>query len=216
MPAMFASVGSDVAALRRYFLMLTEGLANVLFPATIGVALVAPEFVQLVLGPKWAGAIVPLQLLCFYTGFHMLATLLAPVLHVRGEVRFATRNGLYTLFILPPAFYFFGTRWGTAGIASVWLVVYPLILVPMYAKVFRVLSVSPTAYLRALWPSLSSSMVMVAAVLAVRVALGDWGSVGERLALEVATGVLSYGGLVLLLHRERLYAMINFLKAARK
>src|SRR4029077_18333826 len=58
----FASVQDDLAALRRYLLTLTEGLAVLSFAAGIGLALVADDFVLVVLGPKWEAAIMPLRL----------------------------------------------------------------------------------------------------------------------------------------------------------
>src|SRR6202011_198004 len=52
-PSFFAVIQSDVVAIRRYVRNITGGLALIIFPATLGMALVAPEFVNLVLGSKW-------------------------------------------------------------------------------------------------------------------------------------------------------------------
>jgi O-antigen/teichoic acid export membrane protein len=213
---MFARVKDDVVALRRYFLLLTEGLANVLFPATIGAAIVAPEFVELVLTDRWREAVIPLQVLSFYTGFHMLATLLAPILHARGEVRFAARNGIYTLFILPPAFFIFGKTWGTAGIAFVWLTAYPMILVPMYRKVFASIEVTPRMYFKAVWPAVSSTLVMAACVLGVRFSIPASVSLGWRFTGEVLAGAVAYGAMAWFVHRDRILAMKSFLSSARR
>src|SRR2546425_8629430 len=49
-PAVFSAVQRDHAALRRYLLRVTEGLALITFPASLGLALVAPDFVLLTLG----------------------------------------------------------------------------------------------------------------------------------------------------------------------
>ena len=72
----FAAVQHEPAEMRRYLLRLTEGLALLTFPASFGMALVAPDFVAIFLGSKWSGAIVPLQLLAVLVGFRSVVPLL--------------------------------------------------------------------------------------------------------------------------------------------
>ena len=62
-PSVFSAVQNDHAALRRYLRTITGGLALIIFPATLGMALVANEFVRMVLGAKWVGVVLPLELL---------------------------------------------------------------------------------------------------------------------------------------------------------
>ena len=62
-PSVFAKIRTDSEALRRYLRHITGTMALIIFPATIGMALVAPEFVPLVLGSKWSGVVTPLELL---------------------------------------------------------------------------------------------------------------------------------------------------------
>ncbi len=54
-PAFFSTVQTDIPALRRYFLHLTEGLAFVTVPIGLGLAVVGRDFVMVALGPKWEG-----------------------------------------------------------------------------------------------------------------------------------------------------------------
>ena len=56
-----AAVQRDRPALQRYLQRLTEALAFITWPACIGLALVADEFIRVVLGPTWVAAIVPLK-----------------------------------------------------------------------------------------------------------------------------------------------------------
>ena len=62
-PAVLARVQHDHAALRRYVLNISEALALVTFPVTVGLALVADDVVHLALGDKWADTATPLRLL---------------------------------------------------------------------------------------------------------------------------------------------------------
>ena len=65
-PAVFSANQADLGGLQRYLLTLTEGIALVTFPVTIGLGLLAPEFVALVLGERWSGVAAPLEVLAFY------------------------------------------------------------------------------------------------------------------------------------------------------
>jgi hypothetical protein len=70
-------------------------------------------------------------------------------------------------------------------------------------------------YVRAIWPALSATILMVTVVLLVRLAADSWPLVA-RFALEVAVGALTYAGLVILRHRPRLEAFLAVLRAARR
>jgi PST family polysaccharide transporter len=91
-PAFFCTVQNDLAALRRYLLLITEGLALVTFPACIGLALVASDFVSLALGERWTAAILPVQLLAIVATLRSVQPLIAQVLFAIGKSRLAMRN----------------------------------------------------------------------------------------------------------------------------
>jgi PST family polysaccharide transporter len=212
-PSVFASIQQDVAAMRRYWLGVTEGLAFIVLPASAGLALTADDFVRVVLGDHWAAAVPPLRLLALYAGIRSLMAVLSPILVATGHAR---RNLQFTLLaaaVLPITFYV-GTRWGTVGVASAWMVGFPLVVLPVLIFTMRTLRTSPAAYLRAVWPALSATTVMAAAVLAVRLATGAWPH-GPRLAVEALLGAAVYGAVVLGLHRARVEAFRNLLRRSR-
>jgi PST family polysaccharide transporter len=214
-PTMFSAVKDDPKALRRYFFLFTEGLANLILPTSVGLALVASDFVPLAFGAKWSAAILPLQLLCSYLPIHVLTVVLAPVLHVKGDAKYPMRLGFYALAILPPAFYLAGTRWGTVGIAAVWLFVYPVIILPVFARVFKTLGIRLAEYLACLVPTAGSAAVMIIVVLTIRALLPtDW-SLGLRFSAQVASGTAAYVAAGLFLQRRRLRALADFFRAVR-
>jgi PST family polysaccharide transporter len=214
-PTMFGAVKHDAKALRRYFFLFTEGLANLIIPTSLGLALVAPDFVLLAFGAKWSATILPLRLLCCYLPIHVLAVVLAPVLHVKGDAKYPMRVGFYALAILPPAFYLSGTRWGTVGIAAVWLAVYPLILLPVYARVFRTLGIRVTEYLASLGPTLGSAAVMTVVVLTIRALLPTNWPLALQFSIQVAAGAVVYVAAALFLQRRRLKVLADFVRAVR-
>jgi O-antigen/teichoic acid export membrane protein len=212
-PAFFGAAQKDHAKLRRYVTVLTEAMSFFMFPVFTGLAITADDLVFAAFGPKWAEAIVPLQILSFYAFFRSIVALLPHILNVTGGTTFGMWNSLATLATLPPAFYV-GSRWGVTGIAAVWLLVYPLFTLPLYYKTFHGISLSWREYLKTLTPGLTGSAIMVAAVLAVKNATASWGSV-ERLAIEVAAGVAVYAAVMWIGYRDRLVVYRDFYRRAR-
>lgn len=212
-PAVFAAVQDDTPALRRYFLNLTEGIAAITFPMTLGLALVAPWFVPLVLGDQWTMMVAPLQLIALYASVRSISPLLVQVLIAVKETRYNMWNSILAAFVLPIAF-IIGSRWGTVGIAAAWIIVHPLVLLPLFLRVQRAIVVSTLAYLRALWPALSASAIMAATVMTVQQTVSSSDAV--VLAVQIAAGAISYVASLLLLHRSRIGALLTLLRSLRR
>jgi len=209
-PSYLAAVQNQPAALRRYLRVLTEIIALAAFPATIGLALVAHEMVPVVFGHKWDGMIAPLEVLLFYAGFRSIVALLAKVLIAVGNARYVMWNDLAALVILPIAFYI-GSYHGTVGVAWGWVLAYPLIALPLYRKTFQAIDMKIAEYLRAVLPALEGSLAMVVCVEFLRATMPPTQTLVVRLGLEVATGALSYAGVLMLLHKKRMLMLIQAL-----
>ncbi|MBI4502649.1 MAG: oligosaccharide flippase family protein [Gemmatimonadetes bacterium] len=206
-PAFFAAVQHDPPALRRYLLNLTEGLAVVTLPACIGLAIVAPEFVHVVLGDAWTAAIVPLRLLSLYAAFRSIITPAPTILVATGRSKLSMYFSLLSAVILPIAFYI-GTRWGTTGVAMGWLLVYPMLAIGLFLRsAFRVIGMSAREYLRALAPALGATAAMTVVLLLLRLALPAGWPPLARLLLQVLVGAAAYSAVIYARHRERLRAV---------
>ncbi|HLB38102.1 MAG TPA: lipopolysaccharide biosynthesis protein [Gemmatimonadales bacterium] len=212
-PAILSAVQHDPPAMRRYVLRITEGIALVTFPLALGLALVARDFVLVVLGARWEATVVPLRLLAAYAAIRSITPILPQVLHVLRQARFEMWRMVAAAAVMPTAFYVGGQRWGTAGIALAWMVLDPLLLLPMYRRVFSSIGLSAREYLAALWPALSGTAVMAAVVLGIEAFSGREWTAGARLAAQVAAGAGSYGLVCLLLHRQRLSAFFQLVRA---
>jgi PST family polysaccharide transporter len=215
LPSVLSTVQDDRQALRRYVLAITEGLALIALPVSVGLALVAEDFVVVVLGERWRPAITPLRLLAFYGGYRALATIFPPLLVAIGE---AKRNLQFTLLatVVLPALFLIGTRWGVVGVAMAWIIGFPLVSIPLYSFVFRRIGLRLTSYLRALWPALSGTLAMALVVIVVRILATGSLPVPLRFGAEVATGAVTYLLLIWLLHRPRIDAFRSLLADMRR
>lgn len=211
----FTAVQHEPAELRRYLVRITEGLALLTFPASLGIALVARSFVLIFLGAKWSGAIVPLQVLALSVGLRSLAPLLPQVLNAIGDARFTMYNSLLSAAVMPATFYVMGTHFGTAGLALCWLAVYPWLTLMLYWRVSRRIGLPMVHYVQAIWPALSSSAVMCAVVLGVSLTYGRRWSHGLLFGVQVGLGALSYLLMCLTVHRKRVAGLLAAVRRAR-
>ncbi len=212
--AYFSAAQNDSAALRRYLRILTEGLSIITFPATLGMALVASDFVHLLLGAKWQSAIAPLEILALFAAFRCIVTLLPSILNVSGKSRFVMRSTQAALILMPISFYV-GSRWGAAGIACGWVIAYPVVAAVLYWRTFRTIKMQSSEYLEAIRPAITGSFVMAAAVEILKHALPLNFPLPVRFGAEVLVGGTAYILTLTLLHRDRLSVFWNFLKALR-
>ncbi|HXX74389.1 MAG TPA: lipopolysaccharide biosynthesis protein [Nitrospiraceae bacterium] len=212
-PAVFSAIQTEHADLRRYLLTLTEGLALFTFPTTIGLALVADEFVPLVLGERWESVVAPLRVLALYAAYNSIMTVLSPTVLVTGKSRLGMLNGFWSVVLLVPAFYI-GSKWGIVGIAVAWLVTFPFTTIPIYWHVFRSIGLPVNQYLRALWPALSGSVLMAAVVLLVKQILPPW-PLPIHLGFQVIGGCAAFALSILLLHRDRVNRFLQLINSLR-
>jgi PST family polysaccharide transporter len=214
-PAFFSAVQHDKAELRRYLSRLTEMLAYVTVPLSFGIIVLADVLVPVVLGPKWAGVVGPLRLLGLLTAFRSIAILPGRVLNVTGDTSFTMWSSIATAAVLPFAF-LLGSRWGTNGIATAWILAYPPLMVPIFYRTFQRIEMKALEYLASLMPSLGASLAMACAILAIRAVLGRGHSPLLSLGVSGITGALFYGGTLWMFHRERVLGLWRAILRARR
>ena len=199
--AFFSAVQKEYDALRRYVLALTQGLALVAFPASIGMSLVADQFVSLVLGPKWHEAVIPLRLLTFYVAVRSVAPLISTVLSVTGQSGFLARNSVVMSIVMPFGF-LMGARWGAPGMAAAWVVMYPVCLAPLYWRAFRQIDLSLRQYLAALRVAIGGTLVLTVVVFGLKYSIPSSTPPVAQLGLQVTAGIVTYVVFIFVFHRS--------------
>jgi PST family polysaccharide transporter len=212
---LFSAVQHDQPGLRRYLLVLTEGLALAAFPLAFGLALVTDEFVFVVLGAKWADAILPLRILAILTTLRAIYPVVPQALTVIGGARFIMWVGVSTAVVAPVAFYF-GSWWGITGMAVTWCILQPSNVVPVYWLLKRRLDVGLGQYLRSLSPALTASLAMALVVWLLKAMLPAAWPMRDRFIVEVFGGGSAYALVALTVHRDRLQALIDLLRPPRR
>jgi O-antigen/teichoic acid export membrane protein len=210
-PPFLAAVKGDQQALRHLLLVLTGVLSVFVFPVAVGLAVVAEDFVLFALGPKWAAVIPVLRLLSILAAFRGVQTLLSPAVVVTGGTRLFMYLGVIEAAIMSMVFYV-GSGFGITGVAVGWLLVHPIMRLPVYAWIFRSTGMTLAEYLSVLWPSLRATLLMAAGVIGIKIVMPSAWSTPVKLAIQVGLGILIYT-LVSLLQRRRLWGMYEGFRA---
>ena len=211
-PGILSAVQHDAAALRRYLIRITEGLALVTFPASVGIALVADLLVHAVLGPAWQPAIWPLRFLALSAALRSVSTLPPQLAVSTGHAKTNMWLTLGASVVMPVLFYL-ATPWGPSGVAFAWLVAHPIVVLPWFVGYALYLTrMRLTSYLEALGPATLATAVMTLAVLSVRALLPAGVGPVVRLNLVIVSGVASYGAVVMLCFRDRVDALVATLR----
>jgi PST family polysaccharide transporter len=213
--AVLSAAQADQAALRHLVLRITTALSFVTLPATLGLALIAPDLVPLALGEKWREMVAPLQILAVAAAVRSLAPIFPQVLSVTRHNRQTMMINVVGACVMPVAFWW-ASRWGADGIATVWVTLYPVVLVvPLAWLAFRAIALSGREYLGALFAPATSALLMAVSVFAFQELHGDaWGP-ALRVAADVVVGALTYAAALFFLHRGRTMAAIAAVRSLR-
>jgi teichuronic acid exporter len=192
---------NDRGAVRYYFVKSLKAISLLSFPVFLGMAAVSWEFVDVVLGEKWASVGWPLFIMALATPLRIVTNLVSPVVSALGRPGIAVRVMLVALVVMPAAF-LVGSRWGVIGLAAAWLFGFPLVFAFAMSQLSRAIGESVAKLLEALAPATMASALMLAAVMASRDLLagvlhGWWG-----LVVLVAIGVAVYSLLMLTVYRK--------------
>ncbi len=199
-PSVLSAARERPGEMRRYYLLLVRGVSLVTFPMAVGLSLVAAPMVAGLFGEKWLGAIGSLRFLALFVGVRSVAALAPVVMVTNGEPE-ADRNFSILYLLVLPGMFLLGSRWGITGIAATWMVGYPVLYLAFGQRwVLNRLEISWSELLAAVWPALSSCILMSLPVLAIDRVLVALPAV-PRLVVMSMVGGLAYFVALRLLHR---------------
>jgi len=208
-----AKLQNDRERLRLRMIEATRLLTVFSLPVLWGMSAVAPEFVATIMGPKWAGAVFPLQAVSLVIPMRMLNIVYTTAALGVGIMWVNVVNTMASAIVLPLAFYI-GGHWGVDGLALAWLVAIPCIFVFRLPKVLRTVDIHPSDLVACLRAPVVAGAVMYAAVGLARLACEGL-TPAIRLAPLIVVGAGAYIGAVLLLDRRIVPDVLRVVRAMR-
>ena len=122
----FSRIKSDSEALFRIFLQIHKGMALLLAPIFIGLAVVAPEFIPLTIGEKWRPIVPIFQVMCVVQTFIGCFGQISRLLYALNKPNLVFFCSIINFFLIAPGFFFGIKYYGESGLYFTWIVLYPL------------------------------------------------------------------------------------------
>jgi len=188
----FARLQGDVRALAAGWLRANRIVGAVTTPALLGLVVVAPDFVDAVLGVRWHSAVPVVQILAWVGLIQALQGLNGSVLRAVDRTNLLLRYAIVVVTASLIAFVV-GLQWGIVGVAAAYAISSTLVE-PYYTWLTaRAVGLTLGDFLRSLRGVAEASLLMFAVVLVARLALIEAG-VGQlaRLGLVIPIGAAVY------------------------
>jgi PST family polysaccharide transporter len=186
-----SAIQEDRDSVRRVFLKVTRVTAFVTYPATLGLAVVAPQFVEVVFGAKWLPMASVLQILCFVSLIQSTSSLIGNIYLSQGRADLQFRVS-FILRLLPVIGIVIGLRWGIEGVAAGYLAGVILNQVPNLWFAGGLVNMGIAQYFRQIAPTTACSVAMALLVWAGSLWLNGRIPLWSELLVEVIAGVGIY------------------------
>ncbi|MEO9190006.1 MAG: lipopolysaccharide biosynthesis protein [Acetobacteraceae bacterium] len=197
--SVMASVQTDRGHQADLLLQSTRLVAVVSFPICIGMLLEARALIAVALGPHWISMVPVFQILCLSASFRSIMILLPPLLASRRRQWFLFAYSCVTVTVLLPSLWVGAHIAGTIGVASVYVLVYPLVGLWLAHETLRSAGIARLAFLRQLAVPAGACALMACTVILTHVGLdaADVTAALPRLLISAIVGAGTYTGMVL-------------------
>ena len=209
----FSRIRDDINLFRESFLKINAAVVVIVAPTLIGMAIVAPVMIPLLLGDKWNGAVLPLQVLSGVGLLRAITNSGSAVLYALNKPRQVLYWCAVNATLLPIGFYVLGKYMGIYGVYLAWIIIFPLSGVFLMMKILRWnIGIEYRKFLSHFGETAVAILIMVGCCYSVGLAVQD---PILTLVLKCAVGVMAYLGSFILLFRTRAKEYWTNLKSLR-
>lgn len=191
----YSRLQDDTPRLQASFRRSSRLVAAAATPVMTLIVLNAPTLVDVVLGPEWEPAVLPMQLLAIAGLRQSVQVLIDPVLFGLGRADWQLRWALAWSASCVIAFAI-GVRWGLAGVAGAYVVADLLVSPVIIWLVCQLLHMRRRDYVRDFVPFLGAVLPMTATWLVVHAATQAWTGSVSAAAMASVGGLAAYAAAV--------------------
>lgn len=127
----YSKLQDDIPTLRAAFFRTFQITTLIAFPMAVGIAVVAPTFVEAFFGEEWMPMVPVMQLVAIYGLFIALGSTYSPVWKALGRPDYMTKLGVVRLVLTALAIIPATRQFGIAGTAAVVLGIYVFPIMPI-------------------------------------------------------------------------------------
>lgn len=200
----YARIRDDKRRLTRAYLKSLHFVVLLMTPVALGMAVVAPELVDVLLGQKWLPMIPILQIYSVMVLTRPISSNTYPLFNALGLPGYNVRAGVLLAFVMVPLA-LYGIRWGAVGVACAVVTAHFVAASYNIYQVNRLLPGTAQQTLRALAPPFIAGGAMAAVVMLVKGPLTEMAG-GEQnlvtLFAMVGIGAAVYLSLAFFLERK--------------
>jgi teichuronic acid exporter len=187
----FSRMQADLSWVAAKTLLGVRLLSFLSFPILWGLSSVAPEVVEVVLGPAWANTTLPLQVLGLIMPLRLVSTFVPNAVQGLGRFDVGLRNIIVAFTVMVPAFAI-GVQWGLVGLSLAWLFGTPVMFLLNMRQNMAVLKTRLRSLLAAMGRPAMAGVVMYGAIAACRTTVVAEFASPVRLGLLIMVGALAY------------------------
>lgn len=204
---LYSKLQDDQNALKSAYLKTFQYVTMLSIPAAFGIFVIAPNFVEIVLGDKWIPSVVPMQILCIFGLIRSVVAPMGNVFQAVGKpqilVKTSISNLLFILLFIYPLTNFYGII-GTS--MSVSFAAFTAMIYCFY-KVIHLLNLNLTDIILIILKPFAASIVMIITVYFAIMLIYPMSAL--TLIGLVVIGFFSYSASIYLISKNILIELIN-------
>ncbi len=209
----FSRLQEDDVRLQHAFYTVTQFTSLIAFPSFLGVAVLAPELVQVLFGSKWQQSIPVMQVLAFIGILHSMVYFNSTVMMAKGKPSW--RFGVNCLNAVVNVIAFtLVIRWGILAVALAYVISGYLIFPISIYLVRKLIPLQLITYLSQYAISLTGTLVMVMAILGAKHLIGGLMNSSALLSVCIIIGTFSYILTIFLIAPTIFRQILDFIRLA--
>lgn len=197
---LYSKLQDNKYALGNAWLKTLKYVSMLSVPASFGILVLAPDFVNIVLGDKWIPVIPALQILCIFGMLRSIAATCGPIFQATGNPKIITNFAFLKLILFLIIVFPLMNRYGVSGMALA--ITLPAFITAslQLAKVSKIVGQNLLTIIMILLTTLINSIIM-AVIIQYSKNIIQIDSIFSLIQL-ITIGVLVYGCLILFTNKE--------------
>jgi O-antigen/teichoic acid export membrane protein len=196
----YSRANERAGALRGQLSTTIRLLSVVAFPVFAGISLVSEDAILVFLGEKWAPAVISMQILSLIMPLKMILSAIQTASNSAGRPKITFIIVVVATLVIPAAIVI-GGQWGLTGVATAWVVAFPLVFLFAVLLARGTLQFGLGDLWLSIWKPALASALMYSVVTTAKIALPVPPS-PARLAFLIGLGAVTYAAAVWTFARE--------------